>query len=104
MKKVLAVSGGVDSVVMLHKYKDDKDVIVAHFDHGIRDNSHEDCLFVEKLAKQYDLPFVFERAELGEKSRISSGSNMLPISGSLSINGPLTAKAIICRFSGSTMA
>ena len=65
MKKVLAVSGGVDSVVMLHLFRDDDDVIVAHFDHGIRPNSAEDCAFVQKLAAAYQKPFVFERAELG---------------------------------------
>lgn len=65
MKKILAVSGGIDSVVMLHQMRSDPDVVVAHFDHGIRSNSAEDCAFVEGLAKQYKLPFCSERAELG---------------------------------------
>lgn len=63
--KILAVSGGIDSVVMLHYLRDDPEVIVAHFDHGIRSNSVDDCAFVEKLAEKYDKPFVFECAELG---------------------------------------
>ena len=66
MKKILAVSGGIDSVVMLHLLKDEKP-IVAHFDHGIRANSHEDAEFVERLAKEYDLQLVLGRAELGEE-------------------------------------
>lgn len=66
MKKLLAVSGGIDSVVMLHLFKDDKDAVVLHFDHGIRSSSAEDCAFVEELAKEYGLPFVSKRAELGE--------------------------------------
>ena len=65
MKKILAVSGGVDSVVMLHMFRDDPDVIVAHFDHGIRQNSGDDCAFVEKLANSYQCPFFSEHAMLG---------------------------------------
>lgn len=65
MKKVLAVSGGIDSVVMLHLLKDEQP-IVAHFDHGIRSNSHEDAEFVGNLAKEYGLRFEVMRAELGE--------------------------------------
>lgn len=65
MKKILAVSGGIDSVVMLHRMRNDSDVVVAHFDHGIRPNSDADCTFVEDLARQYGLPFYSERAELG---------------------------------------
>jgi tRNA(Ile)-lysidine synthase len=64
--KILAVSGGIDSVVMLHFLRDDPEVIVAHFDHGIRPNSKDDCAFVERLAKQYGKPFCYERQELGE--------------------------------------
>ena len=65
MKKILAVSGGIDSVVMLHLLKDERP-IVAHFDHGIRPNSAEDANFVKRLAHEYDLQFELGRAELGE--------------------------------------
>ena len=68
MKKILAVSGGVDSVVMLHLYHHDPDVLVAHFDHGIRPNSADDCAFVERLAHSYQLPFFSKRAHLGANS------------------------------------
>jgi hypothetical protein len=40
-------------------------LIVAHFDHGIRDESHLDAEFVAGLAKKYGLPFVLKREELG---------------------------------------
>ena len=63
--KILAVSGGIDSVVMLHYLRNDPEVIVAHFDHGIRPNSADDCAFVKRLAEKYNKPFVFERRELG---------------------------------------
>lgn len=65
--KILAVSGGIDSVVMLHFLAaQNKDIIVAHFDHGIRPNSSEDAAFVERLASGYGLKFVLRRASLGE--------------------------------------
>lgn len=65
MKKILAVSGGIDSVVMLHLFKDDPDVIVAHFNHGIRPNSVDDRDFVGELAKKYDKLFFTKDAHLG---------------------------------------
>jgi tRNA(Ile)-lysidine synthetase-like protein len=68
-KYIIAVSGGVDSVVLLDmlqaRLQSGQELIVAHFDHGIRTDSKSDRLFVEQLAKSYGLPFVFERAELG---------------------------------------
>ena len=41
-------------------------MIVAHFDHGIRQNSAEDARFVESLAKKYQLPFETKSEKLGE--------------------------------------
>lgn len=71
MKYIVAVSGGVDSVVLLdilaHKNNQNSDykLIVAHVDHGIRSDSDADARFVEALAKRYNLPFVSTRLELG---------------------------------------
>jgi len=64
---VVAVSGGVDSVALLHALREQTDthLIVAHFDHGIRDESAEDRRFVQELAKDYGLQFVFDTARLG---------------------------------------
>jgi tRNA(Ile)-lysidine synthetase-like protein len=72
-KYVVAVSGGVDSVVLLNLLYNNNHIsrmapcklVVAHFDHGIRDNSREDRLFVQSLAIKYDLPFVFDEGRLG---------------------------------------
>ncbi|MCX6728285.1 MAG: tRNA lysidine(34) synthetase TilS [Candidatus Saccharibacteria bacterium] len=66
-KYVVAVSGGVDSVVLLDilANQPDNELIVAHFDHGIRKESHKDAEFVASLAKKYGLPFVGKREELG---------------------------------------
>jgi len=66
-KYVVAVSGGVDSAVLLDilSKKPGLDLIVAHFDHGIRDDSKSDAIFVANLAKEYNLPFETKREELG---------------------------------------
>lgn len=68
MKYIVAVSGGVDSVVLLHTLVQSArhELIVAHFDHGIRDDSAEDTVFVGLLAAQYNLPFETKREVLGK--------------------------------------
>lgn len=70
---VLAVSGGVDSITLLDVFAKvartkGYTLVVAHFDHGIRKDSKEDCKFVAKLALQYKLPFESKRVELGAKA------------------------------------
>ncbi|MEI7539306.1 MAG: tRNA lysidine(34) synthetase TilS [Candidatus Saccharibacteria bacterium] len=64
---VLAVSGGVDSVVLLDMLSRQSglELVVAHFDHGIRGDSVQDAVFVSDLAKKYNLPFETRREELG---------------------------------------
>lgn len=70
MRYVLAISGGIDSVVLLDMLVADggHELTVAHFDHGIRDDSAADARFVEALAKKYGLPFVAKREELGKNA------------------------------------
>ena len=93
---VVAVSGGVDSMVLLDllvkqygsKVKSQKSkardlgiqtlvtrsfdlkhrFIVAHFDHGIRPDSAADKELVQSLAKEHNLPFVFKKGHLGPKT------------------------------------
>lgn len=69
---VVAVSGGVDSVVLLALLADyaakpgrNITLTVAHFDHGIRPDSAEDRHLVGRLAATYRLPFVFDCGMLG---------------------------------------
>ncbi len=73
-KYVVAVSGGVDSVVLLdilnNQLKSQNEIqptrlIVAHLDHGIRPDSKQDRIFVAKLAKEYGYPFVYHTVSLG---------------------------------------
>lgn len=65
---VIAVSGGVDSVVLLDMLSQvpGHELVVAHFDHGIRDDSQEDAQFVRELATMYGFPFETKREELGK--------------------------------------
>jgi tRNA(Ile)-lysidine synthase len=69
---IVAVSGGVDSVALLHmlsvlKQQSPKQYkfVVAHVDHGIRPDSAQDRVHVQQLARQYDMPFVYHQANLG---------------------------------------
>ncbi|MDR0957396.1 MAG: tRNA lysidine(34) synthetase TilS [Candidatus Nomurabacteria bacterium] len=95
-KYILAVSGGVDSVVMLDKVARGEllteaifpdDFIVAHFDHGIRgEESHKDAEFVRDLAAEYGVEFVLGEGnlakscneELAREKRYEFLSNIVP--------------------------
>lgn len=67
---VIAVSGGVDSMVLLHLLKamPGLQLTVAHFDHGIRPDSRTDRLLVQKTTKGCGLPFVFAEGDLGKNA------------------------------------
>ncbi len=76
MKKIIvAVSGGVDSVVLLdilaklsRSGKLNRELIVAHFEHGIREDSVLDLELVRNLAENHGLKFEFKHGKLGENS------------------------------------
>lgn len=66
MNYLVAVSGGIDSVVLLDIFsRTEHRLTVAHVDHGIREDSTADARFVEALASHYSLPFVCHKANLG---------------------------------------
>jgi len=68
---IVAVSGGVDSMVLLdvmaQRYTASH-LVVAHFDHGIRPDSQRDAECVREAAKRYDIAFEMRREELGERA------------------------------------
>jgi tRNA(Ile)-lysidine synthetase-like protein len=66
-KYVVAVSGGVDSVVLLDLLSKQAalELVVAHFDHGIRADSAVDAEFVHGLAGSYGLDFFLKAGRLG---------------------------------------
>jgi len=76
-KYVVAVSGGVDSVVLLDLLAKDRnlELVVAHFDHGIRTDSGEDRKFVEQLAAQYGLKFEYAEGKLGAEASEEAARN-----------------------------
>lgn len=63
---VVAVSGGADSVALLHLLKRlapamELRLTAAHLDHGLRQESGADAAFVESLGAQWTIPVVAER-------------------------------------------
>lgn len=66
-KYILAVSGGVDSVVLFDLLirKPEIELVVAHFNHGIRDESDEDEVFVTVSAKRRNILCEVGHGKLG---------------------------------------
>lgn len=64
---VVAVSGGVDSMVLLNVLSKQPGLklVVAHFEHGIRSDSDEDRALAEREAQRLGLPFATEHGNLG---------------------------------------
>jgi tRNA(Ile)-lysidine synthase len=85
-KYIIAVSGGVDSMVLLNiLYKKISteaqsqnivlSVVVAHFNHGIRQDSKADETLVQKTAKKYNLPFEVGYGRLGKNASEQKARN-----------------------------
>ncbi len=65
---MVAVSGGIDSVCLLHallklRHFFHFELFVAHFNHRMRTESAADEKFVKKLALKYGLPFYSQKAK-----------------------------------------
>lgn len=93
---VVGVSGGVDSMVLLNMLSKlpDVELVVAHFNHGTREDSDLDEKLVTRSAKSYNLPMEIGRAKLGknaseEKARAARYKFLN------SVKGKHKAKAII---------
>ena len=73
---LVAVSGGIDSVVLLHvlmQMADELDITLglAHLDHQMRDESHLDARFVKDLAEHYEIEAIIHEEDAFEsKSRL----------------------------------
>jgi len=64
---VVGLSGGPDSVCLLHYLATHKDklkikIIAAHLNHEWRANAHEDVLFCKQLCDDLQIPFVTKKA------------------------------------------
>ena len=62
---LVALSGGLDSVVLLHllRFVSDRDIVAAHFDHAMRAGSGADAQWVRGLCRAWDVPLEMGRAE-----------------------------------------
>jgi tRNA(Ile)-lysidine synthetase-like protein len=64
---IAAISGGVDSMVMLDMLiKQGRSLVIAHVNHGIRKESDEEEKFVSAVAQTLDFPFVSIKLHLHE--------------------------------------
>ena len=75
---IVAVSGGPDSVCLLHCLHDLKDelkfgLVVAHFEHGLRpDEDESETIFVRRLAASMNLPYETDKAVTLNKAETAS--------------------------------
>jgi tRNA(Ile)-lysidine synthase len=60
---IVGVSGGADSLVLMHLMLKEFNIVVAHFNHLIRPEARQDALAVESFAANKGVPFT-----LGEES------------------------------------
>lgn len=70
---VAAVSGGADSVCLLHLlYRLRKEwnntVVCAHVNHCLRQEAHDDACFVRGLCEKWGIPFLLHTVNIAEKS------------------------------------
>ncbi|MBW2503380.1 MAG: tRNA lysidine(34) synthetase TilS [Deltaproteobacteria bacterium] len=75
---LVAVSGGSDSVALLHLLdrvarEESWQLVVGHLDHGLRSESGQDAEFVRRLANEKAWPFVVRQANLTKLARRSKG-------------------------------
>lgn len=71
-KYIVAVSGGVDSMSLLHwlvnQKKSGLELIVAHFNHGIRPDANLDEELVGKISHNFGLTYLSEKVNLGAQA------------------------------------
>ncbi len=75
-KVVVGLSGGADSVALLHILKEIKDgplnirLFAAHVNHGIRgEHAREDANFAQVLCNRWGIPFFLEEADIPSLAR-----------------------------------
>jgi tRNA(Ile)-lysidine synthase len=76
-KYIVAVSGGVDSMVLLDllSRKSSVKLVAAHFNHGIREDSAYDMQLVKRTSKNYNTLCEVGYADLGKDSSEENARN-----------------------------
>ena len=71
---IISASGGLDSTVLLFLLDsiNNYNLIVAHVDHSIREDSVNDKIFVESLCKDLKVPFFFQTLNPNSKPKKDS--------------------------------
>ena len=77
-KILLAVSGGPDSLTMLHLFNNLKDYFgvglsAAHLDHLFREESAAEADFVEDKCAEFDIEFFKKTVDAGQASTLNRG-------------------------------
>ena len=68
-KIVVGVSGGPDSMCLLHILNKLKyNIIVAHINHMIRNDASEDEAYVKDYCDKYNIPIYIKRIDVTQKS------------------------------------
>ncbi|MCP4422480.1 MAG: tRNA lysidine(34) synthetase TilS [Chloroflexi bacterium] len=76
-KIIVGVSGGVDSLALLHllwRQLGAARLLVAHVHHGLREEATADAQFVRETAVSWQIPYVIEKsdvAQVAKQSRLS---------------------------------
>lgn len=72
---VVGVSGGADSLALMHVlFALGYQLVIAHLDHALRSESNQEADYVQSLAKSNGLPFMGARVDVKEAAAISGES------------------------------
>lgn len=68
---VVAVSTGIDSMVLLHQLLYDetltyRQLTCLHVHHGLREGSKQEATFIQHYCEQHDIPFYMKRLDLSD--------------------------------------
>ena len=71
---IVGLSGGADSVALLHvlcKKKDEWNITAVHIHHGLRgEDADRDALFAEMFCRKLGVPFVLKKVDVKAESRL----------------------------------
>ena len=68
-RTAVALSGGVDSVVLLHRMKDRPGICAVHVHHGLSPNADAWAAFCRKLCRQWKIPLTVHRVKVSKAGK-----------------------------------